>query len=393
MLEIAGLIAEHRAGWQLLRPCRAQLQPSCLQQKGTLRCRPASTSPAMNSCASRRLPLAPPTPACASRGALPARSHLHRPSASGLCLSQASCRAFSDRTCRASSRALSDGSCRASCRALSDGNCSASVLVSAAARLRRSPTGRPPVPCGRVAGGLALLHFADDPLVDDDIAVGLTSLHCFRDTASLLVAGERHLFFAFSPRLRIRRHARHKALRADAGLDLEVWRAQEALFSIYRSVTDRAAGLTTRDSNQTAFNGTSRRPVRVRSSTDLSLHRRIELQPCSGCGSHCSLLETKPRAPGRCVSCQCALKGGSSRAVAERQGWDRSGKWSSVPGSRQAVSTLGRPFRSTGRAERGCHWPGFVIMPSARYVGSPPARAARAWPAAGERIWIFCSSW
>jgi hypothetical protein len=148
MLEIAGLIAEHRAGWQLLRPCRAQLQPSRLQQKGS---RPASTSAAMNSCASRRLPLAPPTPACASRSALPARSHLHRPSASAPCLSRASCRAFSDRTCRASSRALSAGSCRASSRALSDGNCSAGVLVSAAARLRRSPTGRParPVPSRR----------------------------------------------------------------------------------------------------------------------------------------------------------------------------------------------------------------------------------------------------
>jgi len=186
------------------------------------------------------------------------------------------------------------------------------------------------------------LHFADDPLVDDDIAVGLTSLHCFRDTASLLVAGERHLFFAFSPRLRIRRHARHEALRADAGLDLEVRRAQGASSRSTAASPIAPAGFTTRDSNQTAFNGTSRRPVRVRSSTDLSLHRRIELQPCSGCGSHCSLLET-------------------------------ASSWSMCPDrGKPSVRPLGRPFRSTGRAERGCPWPGFVIMPSAPYVGSPP---------------------
>jgi hypothetical protein len=98
---------------------------------------------------------------------------------------------------------------------------------------------------------VSLLHFADDPLFDDDIAVRLTSLHCLRDTASLLVAGDRHLFFAFSPRLRIRRHARHEALRTDAGLDLEVWRAHEALFSTYRRFTDRAGRFHDRDSNGT----------------------------------------------------------------------------------------------------------------------------------------------
>jgi hypothetical protein len=192
----------------------------------------------MNSCASGCLPLVPTKLACASTSALPTRSHLHRPPASVPCLSRASCRALSDGTCRASSRALSDGSRRASFRALSDRNCSPASL-SVVLPVSCFP-GDLPVPSGRVAGGLAVLHFADDPLVDDDIAVRLTSLHCFRDTASLLVAGERHLFFAFSPRLRIRRHARHEALRADAGLDLEVWRAHEALFSTYRRVTDRA---------------------------------------------------------------------------------------------------------------------------------------------------------
>lgn len=84
---------------------------------------------------------------------------------------------------------------------------------------------------GRAADGVPVLRlrFADDPLVDDDVAVALTGFDCCGDAAALFVVGKRHLF-AFSPRLRIRRDVGDEALRADAGVDLEVRRAHDVLF-------------------------------------------------------------------------------------------------------------------------------------------------------------------
>lgn len=92
-----------------------------------------------------------------------------------------------------------------------------------------------------VAGRVGALRFADDPLVDDDVAVVLTGFHCCRDAAALFVAGKRHLF-AYSPRLRVRRDVGHDALRADAAGDFEVGRGHDLLLRL-RVVEERLLAL------------------------------------------------------------------------------------------------------------------------------------------------------
>jgi hypothetical protein len=95
-------------------------------------------------------------------------------------------------------------------------------------RGRLPPASRVPSPgCSGVAGRVAVMRLADDPLADVNVAVALARLHSCRHAAALFVAVERHLL---RPGARIRRDVGHEALGADPRADLEVRRGQDAPF-------------------------------------------------------------------------------------------------------------------------------------------------------------------